>query len=69
VGRPAIDLDDKPLVAPEEIDLETVDANVHPGLGKAVAAAEAKEALLELAPGSVGAESVGPRQAKELGLT
>ena len=37
---PAVDFHDQALIAPEEIDFESIDLHIHLGLGKAVVAAE-----------------------------
>src|SRR4051812_7151567 len=68
VRVPPVEFDDQPPVAPEEVDDESVDARIHFGLWKTVAAKEAEKAALELAPGVVALDPVADRQPQELGL-
>jgi hypothetical protein len=52
-SRPAVHLDNQPLLAPEEVHLEAIDSDVHLGLEKAVAAAEREHSLFQLGPCAV----------------
>jgi hypothetical protein len=51
VGRASVGFDDQPGVAPEEVHDVLEQRNVHLRLGKAVAAAEREEPLLEVVAG------------------
>jgi hypothetical protein len=64
---PAVELDDQANLRPEEVNDESIDGDIHLGLGKAVAAQEGEEPRLELAAGVVGLE-LPNRQPQELGL-
>jgi hypothetical protein len=56
VGVPAVDLDRKTAIGPEEVDVVASDVHVHLRLGEAVTAAEPEELRLHLAASTVGVE-------------
>jgi hypothetical protein len=68
VGFPAVQLDDEPLLSPEEVDEITVEVDVRLGAREAVAPAETEEPGLQLAARVVGRDSVAGWEAEVLGL-
>ncbi len=55
-----VGFDRDPIGAPDEVDLETADLDVHLGARKAMAPAEAQEVILEIAARAFGFRPVNP---------
>jgi hypothetical protein len=69
VRFPAVELGEEALLRPEEVHFVSVYRCAHSGLGKAVAAAEGEEAMLELRAGGLGGHAlVTEREAEKLRL-